>query len=214
VRPLRLLRAGVVGGAGATLALLLFSLVTRSAPLPSRGGSGYPGRTLPEPQIPRSAQIDELRARGLVFPVPFVSDARRHDSFEDARDGGRRIHHALDIPAPRQSAVVAVDDGRLERMDKGAAGGIAVYQRDPSGRYCYYYAHLDGYADELEVGQPLRKGQVLGYVGTTGNAPANVPHLHFAVWEVAPGTLCTGTTPVDPYALFARPLPPLTAGGR
>ena len=79
-----------------------------------------------------------------------------------------RPHAALDLPAPRNTPVVAVEDGTIARLYEGTEGGIAVYQYDPSGAYAYYYAHLDRYADGLAKGAPVKRGQVIGYVGTTG----------------------------------------------
>jgi murein DD-endopeptidase MepM/ murein hydrolase activator NlpD len=135
----------------------------------------------------------------LVFPVPAVDPATVRDTFLDARAGGLRTHHAVDIAAPRESPVVAVADGSVDRLANGPLGGISLYQRDAGGRYCYYYAHLARYADGLADGQPVRRGQTVGYVGTTGNAPANAPHLHFAVHEA--DRSCHGR-PVDPLPLL------------
>ncbi|HUG52554.1 MAG TPA: M23 family metallopeptidase [Vicinamibacteria bacterium] len=156
----------------------------------------------PEETAPMAAPDPELKQRGLLLPVQGVDPAALTRSFEDARGGGRRLHHAIDILAPRGTAVVAVEDGPVVRLHRGGAGGISVYQLDPARRYGYYYAHLDRHAAGLHEGQSLRKGDVLGYVGTTGNAPPATPHLHFAIYEVADARRPWRGRPIDPYPLW------------
>lgn len=151
------------------------------------------------PQPTPSASPHELAGR-LLFPVPVVSPSAMRDSFGEPR--GSRTHHAVDIPAPRGSPVVAVSDGTLASLSSSPAGGTSLYLLDASGRYCYLYAHLLGYAEGLTTGQVLRRGQVLAYVGSSGNAPPQLPHLHFAIATVlAPGA-CWGGPAVDPYPLW------------
>ena len=122
------------------------------------------------------------------------------DSFADRR--GFRTHQAVDILAPRGSAVVAVDDGTLARLSSSPAGGISIYQFDTAERYCFFYAHLERYAAGLAEGQPVKRGLLLGYVGTTGNADAGAPHLHFAISELTAPKQWWGGNPVDPYPLW------------
>ena len=148
---------------------------------------------------PAPADVD-LRGLGLQFPVPAVSPTAMADSFADRR--GSRAHHAVDIFAPRHSFVVAVDDGTVAQLSRSPAGGISVYQFDASERYCYFYAHLEGYAPGLAEGQPLKRGQVLGFVGTTGNAPRNTPHLHFAISLVPAPKQWWGGSPIDPFPIW------------
>ena len=143
----------------------------------------------------------ELRERPLELPVRGISRQSLIDTFTAPR-GLTRVHHAVDIMAPRGTPVVAVDDGRVVRLDSSGAGGIAVYQHDGSARYCYYYAHLDGYAPGLAVGQAVTRGQVLGFVGSTGNAAPSAPHLHFAITEVDPATKGCHGRAVNPYPLL------------
>jgi murein DD-endopeptidase MepM/ murein hydrolase activator NlpD len=142
----------------------------------------------------------EFAGPRLQFPVPTVSSRAMADSFEDRR--GQRTHHAVDILAPRHSPVVAVDDGTVARLLRSSAGGISVYQFDPSERYCYLYAHLEAYAGGLAEEQEVKRGQVLGYVGTTGNAPRNTPHLHFAISLVTAPRQWWGGSPIDPYPIW------------
>lgn len=156
----------------------------------------------PEAIAPAAEPQPELRERSLLIPVQGVERAALRDTFGAARSGGRRVHHALDIMAPRGTPVLAVEDGRIVRLHRGGAGGITVYQLDLARRYGYYYAHLDRYVDGLKEGQAVTRGDVLGYVGTTGNAPPGAPHLHFAIFEVADARRPWRGRPIDPYPLW------------
>ena len=142
----------------------------------------------------------ELRDRRLQIPVDGVkaSDLRRQ--FSEPRSGHK--HEAIDIIAPRSTPVRAVEDGTIARLFFSKAGGITVYQFDPSGQFCYYYAHLERYADGLREGQSVSRGQVLGYVGTSGNAPKDTPHLHFAVFRLTEAKRWWEGTPLDPYDIL------------
>jgi peptidoglycan LD-endopeptidase LytH len=146
------------------------------------------------------APPEELRQRGLEFPV-VIAPRRMADSFDDPR-GRSRLHRAVDIMAPRGSPVRAVDGGTIVRLASGGAGGTTIYQHDAEARFCYYYAHLQGYAPGLREGQEVARGDVIAYVGTTGNAPATAPHLHFAIYRLADGTEACNGPPVNPYPLF------------
>jgi len=101
------------------------------------------------------------------------------------RDGDSRAHEAVDILAPRNTPVYAVDDGSIAKLFTSKAGGITVYQYDRARQFCYYYAHLDRYSDKLPQTVRVKQGFVIGYVGTTGNAPPNTPHLHFQAMRLA-----------------------------
>lgn len=142
-----------------------------------------------------------LESRHLDIPVDGVTRDQLVPSFHDARSGSRE-HEALDILAPRNTPVLAVEDGTIARLFLSKAGGITIYQFDPSQQYCYYYAHLERYADGLKEGSSVRRGQVLGYVGTTGNAPKDTPHLHFAIFRLTPEKRWWEGTPIDPYGVL------------
>ena len=118
------------------------------------------------------------------------------------RRGGDRPHEAVDMLAPRNTPVHAVENGTIAKLFTSKAGGLTIYQFDPDGRLCYYYAHLERYADGLNDGQTVSQGDVIGYVGTTGNAPANTPHLHFAVFELNADQHWWQGRPIDPYQVF------------
>ena len=150
---------------------------------------------------PTAAELTELSA-ALIVPVAGVLPKDLLDTFDEPR--GTRRHNALDIPAPRGTPVLSATDGRLERMFTSEAGGLMVYASDPTGRFVLMYAHLDRYADGLSDGMALRRGDTIGYVGTTGNAPPEVPHLHFGIARTNNvGRWWTGT-PVDPRPLLRR----------
>jgi murein DD-endopeptidase MepM/ murein hydrolase activator NlpD len=152
-----------------------------------------------EPTIGAPASSpSELADRDLEIPVQGIRSEDLVRSFDDERSG-RRTHQAIDILAPRHTPVLAVEDGTVARLFNSRAGGITLYQFDPSGRFCYYYAHLDRYADGLKEGGQVRKGQVIGYVGTSGNAPKDTPHLHFAVFRLTAEKRWWEGTPIDPY---------------
>jgi peptidoglycan LD-endopeptidase LytH len=142
-----------------------------------------------------------LEDRDLVIPVEGVKPEQLTRSFEDKR-GSARLHEAIDILAPRNTPVKAVEDGVIARLFFSKAGGITIYQFDPSERYCYYYAHLERYAEGLREGERVKKGQVIGYVGTSGNAPKDVPHLHFAVFRLSAEKRWWEGTPIDPYDIL------------
>ena len=158
--------------------------------------------TRPEPVTPPAA-ADPLGARRLAVPVQGIRRSQLHDNFSDERSRGRK-HRAMDIMAPRGTPVLAADDGMVAKISSNKAGGLAIYQVDPSGRFVYYYAHLDRYAENLHDGQPLRRGDVIGYVGTSGNAPESAPHLHFAVLVVEHKGRWWGGEALNPYAALVR----------
>jgi murein DD-endopeptidase MepM/ murein hydrolase activator NlpD len=143
-----------------------------------------------------AADLEDLRRRGLLVPVAGVPAARILDTFGERR--GERPHAALDIPAPRGTPVLSADAGRVLKLHTSRGGGLTVYVGDLTGRFIFYYAHLDGYRAGLAEGELLRRGAVLGYVGTTGNAPPNVPHLHFAIARAGDMKRWWAGTPVDP----------------
>ena len=149
-----------------------------------------------------AADLEYLQGRRLMVPVLGVSPEGVADSFAEPRDGGR-VHRAVDILAPRGTPVLAADSGRVHRMRSNSLGGITIYATDPGGRFVYYYAHLDRYRAGLAEGDSVAKGEVLGYVGTTGNAPANTPHLHFQVMRIAELRRWWDGIPVDPRPYFA-----------
>ena len=142
----------------------------------------------------------ELEGRQLLFPLPEEYRPNLTNSFAEPRGG--RPHEAVDIIAPRLTPIRAVDDGRIAKLFFSAAGGHTIYQFDPSERYAYYYAHLERYADGLKDGDAVERGQVIGYVGTSGNAPRDTPHLHFAIFKLTDEKRWWQGTAIDPYPIL------------
>ena len=169
--------------------------LTRPTPAPS------------PPPLPRTASAptpDELLAqRRLVVPVKGVARARLKDTFHDGRGKGRQ-HKAIDIMAPWGTPVLAADDGRIAKISRNHGGGLSLYQVDASGRFVYYYAHLAGYADGLREGQTVKRGDLIGYVGATGNAPESAPHLHFAVMVLGAEKRWWGGEVLNPYGALRQ----------
>lgn len=147
-----------------------------------------------------------MTARRLAFPVPGVDPATVRDTFDEARGGGRK-HEATDILAPAGTPVVAVDDGTIKKLFLSVRGGLTVYQFDPAGTYCYYYAHLQKYAGRLAEGQLVKRGDVIAYVGSSGDAAPNDPHLHFAIFKLGPGRNWWQGTPINPYPVLTSTPP-------
>ena len=150
--------------------------------------------------------LSRLRLRGLALPLPAVSAAQLTDTFTQARAGGA-AHEALDIMAPRGTPVLAVDDGRVVKLFLSKPGGITIYQFDPHDEFVYYYAHLDRYADGVTEGDNVRKGQIIGYVGSTGNALPDAPHLHFAILRLGPERQWWRGTAINPFLVWRNAKP-------
>ncbi len=141
---------------------------------------------------------------GLAIPVQGLKPANLSDTYTQARAGGARTHDAIDIMAAEGTPVVSSSDGTVEKLFfSQGGGGITVYVRSPDQRWIYYYAHLQGYAPGLAEGQRVKRGQLLGRVGHTGNANPAGPHLHFAINRMNPGEKWWQGSPINPYPLLA-----------
>lgn len=145
----------------------------------------------------------ELRSRHIILPVATVTGTI-DDSFDAERDDGGRTHHAIDIMAPRGTPILSADDGRVLRMSSNKLGGITMYTIDPDGQLVYYYAHMDHYNEAMSAGRTIVKGDTLGFVGTTGNAPANAPHLHFQVMRMPSDGKYWEGEPINPFTLLSE----------
>ena len=138
-----------------------------------------------------------LTAARLIIPVEGVTRASLRDSFGECR--GMRRHEAIDIAAPLGTPVIAAGDGQVVKLFDSVPGGLTIYQFDPDGTFAYYYAHLDAYAPGLREGAKLQRGDLLGYVGATGNAAGGMPHLHFAIFRLGPERQWWQGEAVNPY---------------
>jgi murein DD-endopeptidase MepM/ murein hydrolase activator NlpD len=175
---------------------------TAGASGPSAAGAPEPATSVPPTPVSpiEAGEIVALRARDLKIPVDGVEREDLHNTFADAR--GSRTHEALDILAPRGTKVRAVEDGHIQKLFTSKAGGLTVYQFEPTGTFTYYYAHLDRYEDGLREGQMVKRGDVIGYVGSTGNASPRAPHLHFAIFRLGPEKKWWQGDPINPYLVF------------
>ncbi len=161
------------------------------------------------PSPPLALPVDTARtAEPLSLGIPVQGKTANDlvDTFTDARSEGRS-HDAIDIMAAAGTPVVAVADGYIEKLFTSDRGGLTIYQFEPSGRYAFYYAHLERYAPGLAEQHVIRRGEVIGYVGSTGNARPDAPHLHFAIFVLGPERQWWKGTAINPY-------PVLRAGAR
>ena len=133
----------------------------------------------------------------MIPPISGLALANLQDTFEEVHNGHQ--HEAIDILEPRGTPVHAVVSGTIRKLFLSKPGGNTIYQFDEMGVYCYYYAHLDGYAKGLREGMRVERGDVIGFVGSTGNADARTPHLHFAIFELGSERLWWKGKAVNPY---------------
>ena len=170
---------------------------------PAASGAGTPATGTPGASAAPATPTPLLASGALLLPVQGIEPSALHDTYSEMRGGGNRTHEALDIPAPRGTPVLSATGGRVLKLFNSKAGGKMVYAADSTERFILMYAHLDAYANGLAEGQPLRRGQVIGTVGTTGNAPPSVPHLHFAIARSNDVKVWWKGAPVNPYPLLA-----------
>jgi peptidoglycan LD-endopeptidase LytH len=199
---------GTTGGRSANWLLVAALPIALAACLPVPVRTEPTPDTKPAPSVSRTDSVTlapeaALAAKGLIIPVEGVDPSRVRDSYTAARGG--RTHDAVDILAPRGTPVIAADAGTILRLRQNDAGGITIYQLDPDERFVYYYAHLDRYEQGLVEGMSIRKGDVLGFVGTTGNAPKDTPHLHFQVMLYRGRGQYWGGDPINPHPYLTRP---------
>lgn len=150
-----------------------------------------------------AAAPSAAQSRQLLIPVQNIRPADLTDTYSDSRGGGTRLHEALDIMAPKGTSVLSSAPGTIEKLFRSKAGGNTIYVRSTDGETIYYYAHLDAYAEGLREGQRVRRGQRLGMVGSSGNASAEAPHLHFAILQTtADAEWWEPANAVNPYPLL------------
>lgn len=182
------------------------TIISSSEPSPSattdEGASE--AAPLPAPETPLSSTPPAATSGAsakLLIPVAGVIADQLTDTYTDARSEGR-THNAIDIIAPRGTPVLAAADGRIVRLFDSERGGITIYQLDPDDRTIYYYAHLDRYADGLAEGHFARRGEVIGYVGDTGNSGVGNYHLHFSVSIISDPKRFWDGENINPYPLL------------
>jgi murein DD-endopeptidase MepM/ murein hydrolase activator NlpD len=162
------------------------------------------GEVTDTPPAGTSASDLGVLSSELIIPLAGVKASELRDTFNELRGGGTRKHEALDIMAPRGTPVLSASAGRVLKLHDSKDGGLMVYAADASNRFVLMYAHLDHYADGMQDGLPLRQGQVIGYVGTTGDAAADAPHLHFAIAHPTDVKLWWTGTAIDPRPLLQQ----------
>lgn len=167
--------------------------------------SGSPMVSAPPPGGGIGGAIDVLHRRVLRVPIDGVDPEAFKGGFAEHRAGdGGHEHQAVDILSPRNTPIHAAEDGIIAKLFDSRAGGHTVYQFDSTGQFCYYYAHLERYAEGLHAGQHVSAGDVIGYVGTSGNAPPGTPHLHFAVYVLGDDKRWWKGQAIDPYLVFRK----------
>jgi murein DD-endopeptidase MepM/ murein hydrolase activator NlpD len=174
-----------------------------AAPPQIPGSSPNAPVTEATPSLPPAPVPADLAARDLLVPVQGVARQALQDTFKDARSQSR-VHDAIDILAPRNTPILAVEAGRIVKLFTSDKGGLTIYQFDPTNTYSYYYAHLERYAPGLAEGNQVTRGQILGYVGTSGNAPPDTPHLHFAITLLPPEKNWWQGQPINPYPILRQ----------
>ena len=168
-------------------------------------------KTTPAAPAEATNRREGRESRGLIIPVLGITAERLRNTYDDARSGGRR-HDAIDIHAPRGTPVLAANDGTILRLHSGARGGLSIYQMDGDGRTRYYYAHLDRYAEGVRAGVPVRRGQVIGYVGDTGNAQKGDYHLHFSIAVLNDRSRWWTGENLNPFHILRRSYARITGG--
>lgn len=128
----------------------------------------------------------------ILMPVKGVPARAVGNTWGAPRSGGRK-HEGQDIFARRGTPVLSATDGVVVRIGETKLGGKTVFVAG-RGMRTYYYAHLDAYPPDLEVGNLVAKGDVVGFVGNTGNARGTPPHLHFGIY--------TAQGAIDPLPLI------------
>ncbi|NYI19688.1 murein DD-endopeptidase MepM/ murein hydrolase activator NlpD [Xanthomonas arboricola] len=171
------------------------------APAPTVPAAAEPVSAAPAPAASAPTADASATGSGLLIPVQGIGREQLQDTFTDARSEGR-VHDAIDILAPTGTPVLAVADGTVEKLFNSERGGLTVYQFAPGGTYCYYYAHLERYADGLAETQSIKRGQVIGYVGSTGNANPAAPHLHFEIHRLGPEKQWWKGDVLNPYPIL------------
>ncbi|MFN2385831.1 MAG: M23 family metallopeptidase [Thermoanaerobaculia bacterium] len=183
-----------------------FTLPPRLARLARRVGSLFRPKSAAARVKPQDVDLADLLSGGLQIPVEGVDPGRLRDSFLEER--GRHARHlAIDIGAPRGTPILATADGEILKLTREARGGITIYQKDSTGRYLFFYGHLSRYASGLETGQKVSRGEVIGYVGSTGRVIGG-PHLHFSITRLPEDddNFREGLA-INPYLLFLAGVP-------
>ena len=182
----------------AFIVIQLFCFSTSALP---QQPAGRPGQDIETPRAPVESTAP---GPAIASPIQGVKASELRDSFDEMRNGHR--HEAIDISEPEGTPVRAVVNGTIQKLFFSKAGGNTIYVFDHASIYCYYYAHLKRYSDGLHDGMPVSQGEVIGYVGASGNASTAAPHLHFAIYLLGPQKRWWEGSPIDPYPILEHTL--------
>jgi murein DD-endopeptidase MepM/ murein hydrolase activator NlpD len=156
----------------------------------------------PEPEpTPSPEETNFVGQVNLIIPVAGVRPDQLLDTFDDARSEGR-VHDAIDIMAPAETPVLAAANGKILKLFNSERGGTTIYQLNTNQDLVFYYAHLSRYADGLAEGNIVKQGEVIAYVGDTGNAGAGNYHLHFSIATISDPKRYWEGTNINPYPLL------------
>ena len=201
MRTLKVLVAGWLAGGAAIVVMSMAPPAAVAKTVPAVAGSRLPVATAVRPAMMTPLGNRQPATGNVIVPVSGIAPTDLRDNYTQPRGSGR-VHHALDIMAPRGTPVVAAVSGTIRKLFNSKAGGLTIYQFDEAEERVYYYAHLDRYADGIAEGLVVEQGTVIGYVGTSGNAAPDAPHLHFSVEDLPPTKEWWKGTPVNPYPLL------------
>ena len=190
------------------------AIATKPVPttqLPSAMGQA-PAMATPAPSQPAASNLhvdtvsntsmaSSSSSSTLMIPVEGINANRLIDTFDAARATGRR-HDAIDIMAPKGTRVLAAADGKVVKLFTSVRGGLTIYEFDPTATYTYYYAHLDSYAPGIIEGKLLQRGDLIGFVGSSGDASPEAPHLHFEITLLGPEKHWWQGTSINPYPVL------------
>ncbi len=206
-----MLLSAAIGGAAATVFWVNYYDAAPDEPFVSVNPQGEAIPAPPErssdtvmPGMQTPVLDDREAVSDLVIPVSGVGAGQLTDSFLDSRGGGAREHKGIDITAQSGTAVLAAATGTVEKLFESDKGGTTIYIRSPGRTRIYYYAHLSGYAPGLAEGQQVSPGDVVGYVGSSGNADPSAPHLHFEIIETTPRQSWHEGRSVNPYPILKK----------
>jgi peptidoglycan LD-endopeptidase LytH len=178
-----------------------YNFVPAQQPTVARSGPVVTVQPKNAPPIAVAQQV-QVMPSGLAIPVVGIKVDQLTDTFDAARSQGRR-HDAIDIMSAEGTPVIATADGTIEKLFTSARGGLTIYERSRDNKLEYYYAHLSAYAPGVHEGQQVKRGEVIGRVGHTGDASADGPHLHFAINTMGPNDRWWNGTAINPYPLLA-----------
>ena len=166
--------------------------------------SGLPAQTPPAAVVASGAHATNTAPAGdLIIPVAGIRPEQLQDTYTQSRSAGR-THNSIDIMAARNTPVLAATDGQIIKLFNSERGGITLYQLGTDKRTVYYYAHLERYADGITENRFARRGEIIGYVGDSGNAGRDNCHLHFSIWTITDPKRFWDGENINPYPLLTK----------